>query len=103
MVQISLEHLPSLPGVKHQLKKLLEFLGDSSIGLCVVSYECPTTKAYIHINVERKEREPGTYYREDYPVFFWVDLHNSPCFPQVRVQLTFEDRTLLRSKILKLL
>jgi hypothetical protein len=103
MIQFELGKLPASNGLERQVKNFIDFLQGSTIGNSTLSYECPISKNYIHLHLKRTERPPCTYYREEYPLYFWTTVHNCPSFLLVRVQLEHEDKNSLRDTLLRAL
>jgi hypothetical protein len=69
--------------ILQQKEMFITFLQSNNIGSCTLEWKFNEQRMYLQ--VERREREPGAYYRDPYPLFLTVSN------PRITFPLTQKD------------
>jgi hypothetical protein len=86
--QIHLNIPASLPN-KVKITGCIAFLQDAfRLGNHTLFWECPISRKFVGLSIERSQRLAGEYYREPYPITLQIISPETPGLPNIIFPLT---------------
>jgi hypothetical protein len=86
--QIRLNIPTTLPN-KVKITACIDFLQDAfRLGNHKLFWECPISRKFVGLSIERSQRPAGDYYREPYPISIQIISPETPGLPQIIFPLT---------------
>jgi hypothetical protein len=82
-------NIPATLPNKVNITECIDFLQDAfRLGNFRLLWECPISRKFVGLSLERSQRPAGEYYREPYPMTLQILSPETPGLPQITFPLT---------------
>jgi len=82
-------NIPASETHKAKTRECISFLQDAYLlGNFRLLWECPISRKFVGLTIERSQRPAGEYYREPYPMTLQILSPETPGLPQIIFPLT---------------
>ena len=82
-------NIPATSSNKVKITGCIAFLQDAfRLGNNTLFWECPISRKFVGLSIERSQRPAGEYYREPYPITLQIISPETPGLPNIIFPLT---------------